>query len=130
MKETILIVEDDPSTSKLIRQSIQAVGDDATNILEAASSDEAIKHAKSGRIFYCALDLGLPQTKGGKIVELDEKCRLGFAVLRELLAKNRHVEDRVLSRHTDISQIRDLLKREFSDDSRILSPQDKNKDGD
>jgi DNA-binding NtrC family response regulator len=130
MKETILIVEDDPSTSKLIRQSIQTVGDDATNILEAASSDEAIKHAKSGRIFYCALDLGLPQTKGGKIVELDEKCRLGFAVLRELLSKNRHVEVRVLSRHTDISQIRDLLKREFSDDARILSPQDKNKDGD
>lgn len=130
MKETILIVEDDPSTAKLIRQSIQAVGDHATNIVEAASSDEAIKHAKSGKVSYCALDLGLPQTKGGKIVELDEKCRLGFDVLREVLTKNRHVEVRVLSRHTDIKQIADLLKREFSDDSRILSPQDKNSDED
>lgn len=129
MKETILIVEDDPTDATLLRTKIEAVQDGDTEMLHAETRDEAVEFAASGRISYCALDLELPQSKREKTkVGVAGKCRLGFEVLGKVLANNPHVEVRVLSRHTDISTISEDLVKEFRQDRRIIDLNSKKDD--
>ncbi len=130
MKETILIVEDEDSTRKLLEKTAKSVGDSATDIRLARYSAEAIQQARKGDISYCALDLGLPMTSGAAPVEVSQDCQLGFEVLEELLEHNPFVEVRVLSRFTDHARICRLLSERFGDDPRILGPLDKNHDTD
>ncbi len=127
MKETILIVEDEDSTRKLLKDEVRRVEDSATDIRLARSSTEAIQQARKGDISYCALDLGLPMTAGAPPVEVDQDCQLGFDVLEELLQHNPFIEVRVLSRFTDHDRICRLLSRRFVDNPQILGPLNKNK---
>lgn len=129
MKETILIVEDEDSTRKLMEKTVKSVGDSGTEIRLARSSVEAVQQARKGDISYCALDLGLPTKVGEAPAELDQGCQLGFDVLDELLEHNPFVEVRVLSRFTDHERIGRLLSKRFLNDPRILGPLDKNHDG-
>jgi len=128
MKETILIVEDEDSTRKLLEKTAKSVGDSATDIRLARSFAEAIQQARKGDISYCALDLGLPMAAGAAPLEVSQDCQLGFEVLEELLEHNPFVEVRVLSRFTDHHRICKLLSKRLGDDPRILGALDKNND--
>lgn len=133
IKETILIIEDDPQLPMAWKAAIESAGDSLTEVLIARSYEEGLDLALKGNIAYAIVDLGLPAKLGGDVVEIgpDHVCTLGFDLLRSLQENNADIAITIASRFTDDERVADLKNKLILDDNApIIRVLNKNLDAD
>ncbi len=61
---SVLLVEDNPSDARLLREMLKDAGGDGVHLTEVGNLDEAFRHLDAGDFDVVLLDLGLPDSRG------------------------------------------------------------------